>query len=362
MKNPFKFGTVVKGNDFINREETIDEIINDLLSGQSVIIYSERRIGKTSLIIKIFSQLKDIIPIYIDISSITSEKELAKTIVSKIIEKSYTSIEKIIEVGKEFLQSLNPKIVFEDGKIDIEISSEKIEKGLEDALDFPQRIAEKKNKRIIIAFDEFQEIVFINDIEKLMRTKFQMHDRVSYIFAGSKKHLIKNMFENKNKPFYKFGKMLLLKNIPKEKFSLAIKEKFEETDKKITHEIIEKILNITDGHPYYTQQICHELWYLTEKEVNEETLNESIENIISHQSEVYEFIWNNIKSATQKNLLIAICKEEENLYFEEIIKKYELKSSSHVQKSLKALQKKEVIENGKIVDVFFKEWLRRKIA
>lgn len=353
--------------DFIDREKTINELKQDLLSGQSVILYSQRRIGKTSLILELFSRMKGTIPVYIDISGITTKRDIAKIIVLKTIEASHTTIDRIIETVKEFLEKLKPKIIVENGKASIEISYDRsvVDEGLIEALDLPQRIAEKRGKKVIVAFDEFQEIALIDgeEMEKLMRSRFQMHDKVSYIFAGSRKHIIREMFESKSKAFFKFGKMILLGNIPKEEFFVAIKNRFEETGKSIKGEFVNKILEITGGHPYYTQQLCHELWYLTEKKVEESLIEESVENILSHNNDAFELMWQSVRTNMQKSLLIGMCKEENaNFYSEDFIKKYELKSYSHVQKCLKALEKKEIIENNNFTDIFFKEWIRGRFV
>ena len=364
--NPFKYGKAVVGKDFIDREEELKELSSDLLSGQSVIIYSHRRLGKSSLILESFRRMEDedVITVYIDMYGVSSLKDLMEMIVQKTVSEGYNSIEKVGKAAGEFLKSLRPKIYLEEGKIGVEIYREETNKNtLTEALDFPQKVAEKRDQRIVMAFDEFQEITKLDgrEIEKTMRSVFQLHDSVSYLFAGSKTHLLKDIFEDGDRPFYNFGKIKTLGKIPRDEFAEGVKEKFEGTGRAVTPDIIESIFDITDGHPYYTQQLCHELWFLSAEEPLEvEMVEIARENILQYRSDFYEHQWSELNSKVQRRLLLALADGVEDIYSEEAIREYQLKTSSHVQKAQKALESKDIVKDRSIVDLFFKSWIEEK--
>lgn len=377
MKNPFVFGMEVSGKHFTDREKEIAEIKSDLLSGQSVIIYSPRRYGKTSLVKKILEEIKsegDAITSYIDLYPITSKESLAEVLVSKCTTSAFTKIEEIISAAKEILPAISPKISIKTDVAEIEFSirgkEKDIEKLFSESMDVPQRIAEKKNKRVIVAFDEFQEIRRINgeEIERIMRSRFQEHKNVSYIFIGSKRHMIKDIFENKNNPFFRFGKHISLKKIPEKEFSIFIKNNFTDSGIEIDDDVIKSILDLTQCHPYYTQQLCHEIWYITmirkNKRVEQLDVHTSIEKILMNQNDAYLSILDTI-TKTEEAVLIALAADETSLYSGRVIKEYNLVSQSHVQRSLEGLEKKEIVEkiNGKyeFVDIFFKEWIKVRL-
>ncbi len=367
-ENPFKYGKAVTGDDFIDRDEILNEITSDLISGQNLIICSNRRLGKSSLILEAFRKMEKtgVITVYIDMYSISSIKDLIESVIHNTISESYNQIEKIGKVASEFFKSLRPRFYLEEGQIGVEIYTEETGKnGLKESLNFPQRIAEKKGKQVIIAFDEFQEIMNLdgNQLEKTMRSVFQLHDDVSYVFAGSKTHLLKDIFENGNRPFYNFGKIKTLGKIPNKEFAKGIKRKFESTDRKISQSVIKNILDITEGHPYYTQQLCHELWYLsTDDHLNEKMVEKARKNILQYRSDFYEQEWSEIKSNIQRRLLIALADGVEDLYSEETVKNYNLKTSSHVQKAYKALESKDIVKDKKIIDIFFKSWIEDNLV
>jgi len=368
VKNPFKYGEPVTGEDFTDRENECKEIAHDLYSGQNIILYSPRRLGKTSLIIEIEKRLKrtpDVCTCYIDLFGILSQEELAERIVNGIMLSTYpirTALEKAVNV---LLKLVPVKVAVMRGETRLELifGRKASQPQLEETFNLPEKAALNKKKHLIVFFDEFQEINSLNGVklEKLMRSKFQHHKNVSYLFAGSKVSILREMFEDGRRAFYKFGKIATIKNIPKNDFFKFIKTKFSHTEKKINDECCESILEFTRCHPYATQQLCHELWYITEKNVEKELVIKAINNIITKQKDTFERLWDSMRSKSQKTLLTGLAEEPDaNIYSKEFIEKYNLVSSAHVQKAIKQLRKKRIIENGKIADIFFTEWLKKR--
>ena len=193
-----------------------------------------------------------------------------------------------------------------------------------------------------------------------MRSRFQHHKNVSYLFAGSKEHLLREMFEEKTHAFFKFARPLALGPITKEKFIPFISKKFKLTGGKPSDEIINKIFDYTDGHPYFTQYLCHEIWYITKSPKNEKVIETALQSIITQQSIAYEYIWDELKSRNQRALLIGIACEKGYSYSPEFIEKYRLKSQSHIEKSLKLLKKRGILDDkGRIIDIFLQKWIIR---
>ena len=184
IPNPFKYGIIVTGNDFVDRKTEIDLLFKELISGKSLVLYSERRLGKTSLIMEFIKRKGNrFIPVYIDLYGMTTKEDLVKNIVNNVIIAAYTRLDKIKDAIKQFFSNLRPKIIVApDGTITIDLGIEKTCKDddLIEILDFTQKVAEKKKKKIVMVFDEFQEIALMNgeSIEKIMRSRFQHHQNV----------------------------------------------------------------------------------------------------------------------------------------------------------------------------------------
>lgn len=366
QNNPFKYGVPVSKEDFVNREEECKQLRSALLSGQSVILYSPRRMGKTSLI----KQTKTLIPgkeavvAYTDLFGISSEKELVKKIVNSLFHAAYPKLSSFEEAVRKIIRKIPVKIEILKGAVTIEILGEKksATEELEEAFDLPEKIAENIKKRVIMVFDEFQDITEIDGvrIEKLMRSHFQHHKKACYLFAGSKTNLMKLIFADSTHAFYRFGTTMKIGPIPKQEFTEFIKKKFENTGKKITQETIEKILEFTKGQPYFTQKLCWHLWYICDRKAEKQDVNTAIKKAVTSDAEFYEETWASLTKG-QRNLLRGlILQPQTSKYSIDFISNFNLRSAGYVKRAWAALEKKRVIEKGEITDPFFTEWIKKQ--
>lgn len=361
MKNPFVYGEPVSRENFADREEELERLKIEILSGQNVIIYSPRRFGKSSLAYNALLELEGkVIPIWIDCYGVLTKKELAEKIASQVLQHWRTK--NLFESIRRIFKTVIPKIKIGE-KIEVEFSIGEEERAFEEALKLPQRLAEHSEKRVAVVFDEFQEIAELGEhVLKKMRSEFQWHGDVTYIFIGSRRGMMEKIFHSAQSPFYNFGGHMVLKKIPKERFKEFLLSKFESTGVKTSPGLIERILDLTECHPYYTQKFCHELWYLgkLKGELTLEDVEETFERAIRESEASYIEIWESLP-ISQKKVLLAIARGEKDVYSADFLTKYELKTASQVQYSIKALRKKELIHriNGsyEISDPFLKHWL-----
>ena len=365
MKNPFIYGKIVGKEHFADRVRELNLLKNAIISGQNVIIYSPRRYGKSSLVYNAIEELKgSIIPIWIDCFGLISKKEFAEKIATKTLQNWKTK--HVIETIKKLFKNIKPKIVFSED-IEVEFSYEDGGKAFEEALNLPQKLSESLDKRVVVVFDEFQEVARLGeDVLPKMRGILQRHNDVCYIFIGSKMGMMENIFKNAKSPFYNFGTHIVLKRIPKDDFKDFIIKKFENTGIKIENKHINKILNLTKCHPYYTQKFCHRLWFnafIEDKKVTDTLIEKTLEELLIDSNESYIEIWDSLTLSQQK-VLIALAKRKEDLYSTEFLVEYEFKSPATVQSALQSLKKKELIvkidDKYTIEDPFFEMWILRK--
>ena len=368
MSNPFSFGSIVKEKQFCNRVIELKELKNDILNNQNVLIYAPRRFGKTSLILKVVEELrneyKDFRFVYIDLMTIIDKKEFINQYFNAIAQSLQTPFEKTINILKSFLK-LKPIIkasINDTGNVifSLDFSKSESDNILNDVLDIPKIYGEKN--KVCIIFDEFQEIENIKGLENKLRSIIQNHSNVSYIFLGSKKSIINAIFSDVKRPFYKSVKHFTLSPIKNEEWQNCILNAFKDTSKKISENIINEILKITKGFPYYTQQLCYEIWELTEKEANEEVLNIAIDNILKQEREYFVAIWDNLTNNQKKALKIVLITDGENIYGDERVKG--LISSASLQTSIKKLIEKDILDKKDkyyFQDPLFEYWLNKGI-
>jgi len=373
MDNPFKYGRTVSGKSFADREDEIKTLLSELKGGQNIIFYSPRRYGKSSLVLNVLRRLeKEKYPvIYVDLFRVTSQEKFLELYLSAIAKGTVSKISTFIKSVMKFVPNLALKVVIKgsQGFPEVELAYGMQEKDLiklsERIYEYPQEIARTKGKQVIVIFDEFQEISRINGeiIERELRTIIQHHDRVSYVFMGSKRHLLMQIFSDVEKPLYKSGKTIVLDKIHWKKFKAFIMERFKEGSFVIKEEIAEEILKLTGNHPYYTQQLCHELWELglRRKEVTEKSIDLAVKEVVTHNLYAYNTIWDNLPT-NQRSLLLGLAESLQVDHFShEFVVRYKLKTASNIQRSVRALEEKELLEREDekytIVDPFLRVWL-----
>jgi len=365
MKNPFIYGKIVSKDDFADRRKEIELLKDAILSRQNVIIYSPRRYGKSSLVYNVIQDL-DITSIWMDCYGIVSKKEFAEEMVSKVIQNWKSK--RILETMKRLFKSVRPRIKIGE-TIEVEFSIEEEDKAFEESLELPQKLAEHSKEGVVVVFDEFQEITKLgSDVLAKMRSAFQRHMNVCYIFIGSKRGIMERIFRSGLSPFYNFGIHIILNKIPKKDFKEFIYKKFKNSGIAIYDDAIDEILEITECHPYYTQMLCHRLWFkafMDKRDVKIDDVKETVEEVILEQEDSYMTIWDDL-TLSQRKMLIAIAKEEKDFYSVEFLRKYRFKRASNVQTAIKGLMKREIIfkirNKYEISDPFFKLWILQNIA
>lgn len=370
--NPFVFGKAAEGEYFTDRQEDARRLNANLTHGINTILISPRRWGKTSLVKKVISEISNpsIRPIYIDIFQCKSENEFYHAFASTIIKQTSSKLEEWAEMAKTFLSRVSPKFSFgPDPMSDFSMSFDwnpKDDSDL-DILQLPEKIAQKKNIRLVICLDEFQQIGDFPDsikFQKKLRSVWQHQQHVTYCMFGSKKHLMEQFFNDKSMPFFKFGDMMFLKKIPTSEWVPFICDKFKETGKVITMEQATKICDITDNLSSYVQHLAWIIWYKSGKVVTNEDIDSAVndlleQNRIFFQREVEQL------SELQMNFLRAVASGITTGHSsKEVIKKYRLESSANVNAIKKALLKKDIIDiEGQTVtinDSLFKLWINRQ--
>lgn len=376
MKNPFIYGEAVKGEHFADRRNELREIVRDLKSGERIFLISPRRYGKTSLILNVLDKLKsnNFYTVYLDLYKATSLQKLLELYAREVARAVESKIEKMFNFLKDTLPGLRPSIYVQpDGTTTIGIEhTQKTSdtfKFLDQMYDLPQNIAKRKGNHFVVVFDEFQEIRNFNgeSIEKAMRASFQHHDKVSYLFAGSKRHVLYDMVSNPDRAFYKMGRIINLHKLPRNEFADFLRNAFTKTGFTVEKETIHTLLDVAEDYPYNAQYLCHKLWddFSDIRRIESKDVEPALERILTETTPVFLSIWDNL-SLQQRRLLQAISVSGgDHLFTQDFIILNNLGSAATVQTSLKLLMKKQILDKENatyfFTDVFFREWIKRKI-
>ena len=368
--NPFIVGKYVSDKYFCDRSEETAFLRKQIQNGRDVALISPRRIGKSGLIQHFFNQSdikEQYYVFFIDIYATTSLAEfvytLGKEIYAQLKPQSTLWKEKFFQVISSFrigfkLDSMTGEPSFDLGLGDIQAP--------QTSLDEIFAYIEEADKPCIIAIDEFQQICEYaeKNVEALLRTKIQMCHHAQFIFSGSKRHVMSNMFNTPSKPFYQSAISMGLEPIPVLTYTSFATRLFEERDKHIDKKVIEAIWTQYDGYTWFVQMMMNELYALTPsgKTCTAMMIDEARRNVIMSQEQSYKDMMANLPPK-QKIVLQAIAREgiAQNITSAKFIKKYNLNSASSVQSAVKMLLKNDIVTQTnneyKIYNFFFSEWL-----
>lgn len=372
VNNPFVVGKYLSNRYFCDRIEEIEFLRKQIFNGRDVALISPRRIGKSGLIQHFFSQL-DIKERYhvffVDIYATTSLAEFVYTLGKEIYEQlkpqSTFWKEKFFQIISSFrigfkLDSLSGNPTFDLGLGDIQAP--------QTTLDEIFAYINEADKPCIIAIDEFQQIgeYAEKNVEALLRTKIQKCHRAQFIFSGSKRHMMSNMFNSPSKPFYQSAISMGLDPIPVEVYTDFAARMFEENGKHVENSVIETVWKQYDGYTWFVQMMMNELFALTPSGVTCQAsqIPTAWHNVIMTQENSYKDLLSNLPPK-QKIVLQAIAKEglAHNITSSKFIKKYNLNSASSVQSAVKLLLKNDLITQSdnayRVYDYFLSEWLAK---
>lgn len=373
MEKAFVYGMSVEGENFTDRVNETKRLKMDFENGINVILVSPRRIGKSSIVRKVMTDITNpkIKVVFMDIYDCRSEYDFYNRFASELLKQTATKTEQVIENIKKFLVRLTPKIAFSPepmSKYSLSLGITPQNYQPEEILQLPELIGKAQGVHVIVCIDEFQQIGEMTDtltVQKRLRGIWQHQRNVSYCLFGSKKHLMTKLFQNRKMPFYQFGEMMYLDKIPTADWVPFICSRFESQGKKISEDFATRICETVEGNSSYVQQLAWNVMAETERTTTEADFNHGVDALLAQCSALFE---EQLKGLTsyQMNFIRALCDGVSTDFGSKaILEEYNLGSKSNISRIKKALQDKELIDIEKdkvcLEDPVFKIWYNRKV-
>jgi AAA+ ATPase superfamily predicted ATPase len=368
--NPFITSGYISEEFFCDRETESAILTKSITQGNNIAIISPRRMGKTGLIKHCFHQQnfsEKYYTIFIDIYATGNLREFVYTLGKEIFDTLKPRGRKFIDQFFAVISSLRPAFKLDTitGEPTFDIGLGELHQAnitLEEIFNY----LEGADKPSIVAIDEFQQIAKYpeKNIEAILRTHVQHCKNAQFIYAGSQRHLMENIFFSASRPFYQSVGILQLNAIEKQKYIPFVNQHFNQANKSISNELIDLVYEMFEGHTWYIQNIFNELFALTER--GEICTPDLVKEAISNKIASYEPLFQStltLLTERQREVLYTIAKEGKATAVTSagFIKKHGLLSSSSVQTSIRQLLDKEIItsENNEylVYDRFFGLWL-----
>lgn len=366
-ENPFITYGYESAAYFCDRKAETHDLITILTNGNHAALISPRRMGKTGLIHHCFAQ-KEIQDHYytflIDIYATKNLQDMVYRLGQGIVNRLKTRGQAAVDGFLRFVTSLRTGISFDgQGNASWNMGIGDIKSPnftLEEIFNY----LKSADKKCIVAIDEFQAIADYpeKNVEELMRTYVQDCRNAVFVFSGSQKSMMSEMFSSPARPFYQSVSLMFLKPVAVLEYEAFAKKHFNKAGKQIADGVVSAIYERFDGTTWYLQKVLNQL-FATKDDVTVSDVDIAVGQIINQNEEAYKDILYQL-TVRQRDLLVAVSREGKarQITGSAFVKRYHLSSASSVQKSAQALMEKQLLTHQQgiyeIYDKFMSEWLR----
>lgn len=372
--NPFPVQGYFGPEFFCDRNDESNRLISNVLNGINTSLISSRRMGKSGLIHHTFQKLaadSDIKCVYVDLFHTQNQKEFTNILATSLLQ-AYPNTSKWGRSILEFLKQLRPIFSFDPGSglPEVSLTDGNRTQG-ESSLLSVLRFLEAQNFTTVVALDEFQQITQYpeTNTEALLRTHIQNFKNIRFIFCGSSKTLISEMFHSAKRPFFASTNTMYLGPIDRSLYKVFILNHFHSKGRQMEESTVDWILEFAQGHTWYVQAQCNRLFADKPKNPNVETIRKSAYALVAEQENTY-FQYRSMLTANQWKLLTAIGKAEtvRQINSKDFIKKSQLYSNSQIARSLNSLLEMNLVQEENdgtgryyhLTDPFLCRWMQWK--
>lgn len=370
--NPFVLGKDIPEELFCDRIEETATLIKQVMNGRNVTLISPRRLGKSGLIHHCLKQpqiANRFYTFYIDLYATTSLADFVQVFGSEVYRSLKSKSAKFAEKFFSMVQSLRVGFSIDHltGEPSFSLGVGEIHSP-ETTLSEIFAYLEAADKPCLVAIDEFQQIGEYKEkgVDALLRTYIQRCSNTMFIYSGSRRHTMSNMFNSPSKPFYQSAITMGLNPIPVNTYCEFAVRMFRERERDVEEAAVHAVYDKYEGYTWFVHTIMNELYSITEKGQTATVAQiDEAENMILRMQEISYESTMSMLSSKQRQVLIAIAKEgcAQSVTSSSFVKRYHLTSASSVQTALSALIDKTIVvqtdKGYRLEDFFFAAWLRR---
>ena len=371
--NPFVTSGYAGPEYFCDRVEETETLVNLLTNGNNVALISPRRLGKTDLIHHCFNQLEKLDDYYtfiIDIYATDSVNDFVNVLGKSILDSLKPKGRKAWESFLDALRSIRSEISFDINNNPVWGIGVGVSKVSSVTLDEIFEYLGKADRHCFVAIDEFQQITRYKDnknIEAMLRTYIQRCPNATFVFSGSQRHLMGEMFVYPSRPFYQSTTIFNLHTIPLDKYcEFAVSQFSKNGNRRISRDVVEAIYKQFNGVTSYLQKIMNILYMKTSpgSTCHYKMIEAAIQSYLQLSSDTYEALLCQMPEK-QRNAFLAIASERraKGISSSAFVKKYNLPSASSVVSAVKGLVEKDFVtfENNEyyVYDLFFQIWIEK---
>jgi len=369
---PFTFGRVAEGDDFVDRDEERARLVQNFRGGVNTAIISPRRWGKSSLVARVAQEVagdKGLRVVAVDTYAARTEADFYAQLARAVLKATASRWDELADLARRLLARLRPKVVFSADptqEFSLDLDWDEVRQDPGELLDLAETAAVEKGLRLVVAIDEFQAVAGFGDpaaFQRLLRSHWQRHQHVSYCLYGSKRHMLLDIFDNPDRPFYRFGDIIALGKIANSVWGTFVAERFAATGKRIGADDARYLAGRVDDHPYYVQQLAQQVWFRTDDVATRDLVDTALDDLRDQLGLLFTSLANSL-TAKQVGLIRALLAGEPELTAAATLQRYKLGTSANVARMKESLAAREIIDvaGGRVelLDPVFGHWLRTR--
>lgn len=369
QKNPFLVYGYVGPRYFCDREQETEKLVSALDNGRNITLIAPRRMGKTGLIKNTFYRMQQQHPgvacFYMDIFATRDLSSLVRLLAKTVLGQLDTLSETVLNKLTTFFRSCRPVISVDEltgvPTVSLDFVPDKSEQTLKEIFDY--MVA--SGRQCYLAIDEFQQISFYPEkgTEALLRSYIQFMPNVHFVFAGSSRHLMEEMFTSAKRPFYQSTQLMMLHEINQETYYHFASDFFEAKGSLLSKDVFGWVYTRFAGHTWYIQAMLNRLYERKEAITDLQQAEQTLLGLIEENTPIYQSI---IALLTDNQLALMQAIACEGVVASpnkgDFIKEHNLKAPSSVNTALKSLLEKELIyksaDGYTVYDRFMGLWLQ----
>ncbi len=366
--NPFKYGSTVQGEHFCNRPKLSRVLKGYIESGQNVVMQGERRMGKTSLVLETVSRMKGLGVIHADLFCVRDVADLCHRLASALarLESTAGFLEKIVHA----LARLRPTLSIDPNTgsptVSVDIGASADMTSLEAVLD--AILANTKKRRTCVILDEFQDILDIEDGRRalaIMRSRIQLDSGTSYIFLGSIRNRMTDIFFLPDSPFYRGAAPLPVGEIESNDFYRFLASRFATGRRMFSRESFDEVARIARQTPGDMQELCDAIWDCTRsgQEITPDDIRHGLDVIFSREQDHYGIFIHRLTPLQMRVLKAIAEKGGSEIYSVAFLSAASVLNAASVKRAVERLEKEGLVFNNdkeyRFVNPFFREWIKR---
>lgn len=366
MQNPFKYGCIVTGADFCDRPELINQLRQNIKAGQNIVVYGERRIGKSSAVYQAVLKEKPRKPLLIDLMGIKSVDGLVKRILKALVahEKKRGFVATILKKFASMRPTMSLDPVTSMPTISFDASVSLSAESIGEAIDLIKN--EYGEKKVVVIMDEFQDILDLHDSKEalaILRANIQYQDKLPYVFVGSIRGKMNSIFADSQSPFFKAAIPIEVNPIDNKRFATFIEEKMKKGKRIIGQQSIDTIFDIANNIPGDIQQMCQALWSVSQEgdQIDSDKTKEALQLIFSRERYAYEDCVRLLTKFQHKSLVGIANEGGENIFSNKFMKATGFTNASTLRKCIQRLVALNILFDYKgeyrFINPFFRAWL-----